>query len=82
MYLKIQKAYEEIQYIRGLKQKPTNIRAESHQDDFEYKSARPNQHFYKDNFDSFNQEHKDFDFKVFRKAYNREEFEGFNGRFN
>lgn len=68
--------------IRGLKKKAGNISSETKKTDFTYESVRPNKHFYTENFDSFNERHKEFDFKVFRKAYNKEEFEGFGGNFN
>ena len=78
MYLQIQKAFDEIQILRGLKQKSSTLDSASGQGDFQYESVRPNQHFYRDNFDSFNEQHRDFDFKVFRRAYSgEEEFEGF-----
>ena len=79
MYLQIQKAYEEIQILKGLKQKATSNYNENQASDFKYESARPNNHFYKENFDSFNEQHQDFSFKIFRRAYKNEEFDGFKG---
>ena len=52
------------------------------QEEVKYESVRPNRHFYTEDFQDFNEKHKDFDFKIFRKAYKEQDFSGFQGMAN
>lgn len=79
-YLEVQKAFEIVKEIKGLKKKNMRSSETTTDMDFEFESVRPNRHFYSDNVNDFQDDHEGVDFKIFRRAYDKEEFEGFQGR--